>query len=658
MEGHGPTLAITRRRSQVGRRTSIYETPASRGFRSNLGSCVLLVLGSVALVAGSELAIAGFSPAGLAGIFARNPFAMLVNVGVIAAAMGMLWAATNRLGVSLALMGAGLLFTSALHIRKLQLIGRPLLPWDFLQWRQVTSLAPTLLPGAGTVIAIALAVLLVAGLGFLARAVLRAQPRHPLSGAWRGRGAAAAVAYLLVVSFQQHLPVHRLFARVGITHQIWDQRSNYQANGLPLMMLWNWEGLRLEPGSEYSEARVRSALGAGDAGDAGDAGAGKAGPDPGEPVDVIIYMAESMWDPMRLGVELSADPIPFVRQLAARHTSGQLISPTFGGGTANAEFELLTGMSASFVPDGSFPYQHYVLRPVEALPSLFRREGYRTVAVHPFHPWYWSRDMVYPLLGFDSFQSLTDFPSARLEGPWVSDEEVVDRVLQELSGTRQPSFVMAITMSTHGPYNLALTGAEAIEVRGKLSPDSRHVLTNYVHKLRQMDRALERLVRALEARPRPTLLVLFGDHLPMLGSDYAVYREAGFLTAPWTDAQRERMAEVPVVLWSNYPMEKQQLHLSMGMLTPRIMEAAGMQPRGFFAFLKELSQVVPVVRSDVVRTAAGEYLPVSERDAVAPAPGSSAEWLRRYRLLTYDRLAGENFSATPAPVVERPSEGT
>jgi len=68
--------------------------------------------------------------------------------------------------------------------------------------------------------------------------------------------------------------------------------------------------------------------------------------------------------------------------------------------------------------------------------------------------------------------------------------------------------------------------------------------------------------------------------------------------------------------------------------------------------------VVPVVRSDVVRTAAGEYLPVSERDAVAPAPGSSAEWLRRYRLLTYDRLAGENFSATPAPVVERPSEGT
>jgi phosphoglycerol transferase MdoB-like AlkP superfamily enzyme len=602
--------------------------------------CVAVILASAGLVAATELAIAAFSPAGIQGLHERNPWSMAISVGVITAVTGLLWTATNRLGVSLALVASGLLFTSSLHIRKLQLIGRPLLPWDFLEWRQVTSLAPTLLPGAGTVLALLAGLLLLALVGVGVRAVSRGRPRFPVRGLARGGLAVASLAYLVAITFYSHMPlVPKAFMRFGVMHQVWDQRSNFQINGLPLMMLWNWEGLRLEPGAAYSAQGVRTALGR-------DAEAPAAAP--AEPVDVIIFMAESLWDPTQLGVRFSTDPLPFLRGLSATHSSGHLISPAFGGGTANAEFELLTGMSASFVPDGAFPYQHYLLKPVEALPSLFRGAGYHTAAIHPFHAWYWSRDVVYPLLGFDEFQSLADFPAAKLEGPWVSDEEVVDRILQELSDESRPQFVMAITMSTHGPYSLPLSGAEEVQVLGELSPDNKLLLTNYAHKIRQTDRALERLVRKLEARPRKTLLVVFGDHLPMLGPNYSLYRETGFLKEPWTDAQRERMSEVPVVLWSNFAMPRQQVHLSMGMLAPRILEAAGMKPHGFFSFLTELSRAVPVVRGDLLKTSAGEYLPLSERNATSAAPGSSAEWLRRYRLLTYDRLAGESFSVTPA----------
>ncbi|MBZ4415237.1 LTA synthase family protein [Myxococcus sp. RHSTA-1-4] len=609
--------------------------------RPILWPCVAVILASAGLVAATELTIAAFSSAGLQGIHERNLWSMAISAGVITGVTGLLWTATNRLGVSLALVSAGLLFTSSLHIRKLQLIGRPLLPWDFLEWRQVTSLAPTLLPGAGTVIAILAGLLLLGLVVAGARAVMRGRPRFPLPVPARGGLAMASLAYLLAITFFQHLPLlPKAFMRFGVMHQVWDQRSNFQINGLPLMMLWNWEGLRLEPGSAYSAEAVRSALGR---------DVEPPAPVPEEPVDVIIFMAESLWDPTRLGVRLSTDPLPFLRGLSATHSAGHLISPSFGGGTANAEFELLTGMSASFVPDGSFPYQHYVLKPVEALPSLFRSAGYRTAAIHPFHGWYWSRDVVYPLLGFDAFQSLADFADARLEGPWVSDEEVVDRILRQLSDESQPQFVMAITMSTHGPYSLPLTGAEEVQVLGELSPDNKLLLTNYAHKVRQTDRALERLVRTLEKRPRKTLLVVFGDHLPMLGPNYSLYREAGFLKEPWTDAQRERMAEVPVVLWSNHALPKQDVHLSMGMLAPRILEAAGMKPHGFFAFLTELARNVPVVRSDLLKSAAGEYLPLPERDAAAPAPGSPAEWLRRYRLLTYDRLVGDSFSVTSTP---------
>ena len=608
--------------------------------RSVFWPCVAVILAAAGMVAATEVVIAAFSPAGVQGVHERNPWSMAISVGVISAGVGLLWTATNRLGVSLALVSAGLLFTSSLHIRKLQLIGRPLLPWDFLEWRQVTSLAPTLLPGAGTFLAILAGLLVLAAVVALARAVRRGRPRFPLPGLARGGLAVASLVYLLAITFYAHVPLlPKAFMRFGVMHQVWDQRSNFQANGLPLMMLWNWEGLRLEPGSAYSAEGVRTALGR----DAEPPAAA-----PAEPVDVIIYMAESLWDPMQLGVPLSTDPLPFLRGLMATHSSGHLISPTFGGGTANAEFELLTGMSASFAPDGSFPYQHYVMKPVEALPSLFRDAGYQTAAIHPFHAWYWSRDVVYPLLGFDAFESLTDFASAKLEGPWVSDDAVVDRLLAQLSDTSRPRFLMAITMSTHGPYSLPLTGAEEVRVTGKLSPDNTLLLTNYAHKLRQTDRALERLVRALEARPRKTLLVVFGDHLPMLGPNYSLYREAGLLKEPWTDAQRERMAEVPVVLWSNFARPRQDVHLSMGQLAPRILEEAGMKPHGFFAFLEELSRAVPVVRGDLLKNAAGQYLPLTEREVASPAPGSSAEWLRRYRLLTYDRLVGERFSVMPA----------
>ncbi|QSQ20211.1 LTA synthase family protein [Pyxidicoccus parkwayensis] len=608
--------------------------------RSVFWPCVAVILAAAALVAASELTIAAFSPAGIHGIHERNPLSMLINVGVITAAVGLLWTATNRLGVSLALVSAGLLFTSSVHIRKLQLIGRPLLPWDFLEWRQVTSLAPTLLPGAGALIAILAGLLVLAALVALVRAVRRGRPRFPLPGLSRGGLAVASLAYLLTITFYAHLPLlPKAFMRFGVMHQVWDQRTNFQANGLPLMLLWNWEGLRMDPGSAYSAETVRVALGR-DAEPPATA--------PPEPVDVVIYMAESLWDPTQLGVKLSTDPLPFLHGLMATHSSGHLISPTFGGGTANAEFELLTGMSTSFVPDGSFPYQHYVLKPVEALPSLFRDAGYHTSAIHPFHGWYWSRDVVYPLLGFNDFQSLSSFANAKQEGPWVSDEALVDHILEQLSDTRRPHFIMAITMSTHGPYSLPLTGAEQVRVTGDISPDNTLLLTNYAHKLRQTDRALERLVRTLEARPRKTLLVVFGDHLPMLGPNYGLYREAGYLKEPWTDAQRERMAEVPVVFWSNFAMPRQDLHLSMSLFAPRILEAAGMKPHGFFAFLEDLSRHLPVVRSDVVKTGAGAYLPLSERDADSPAPGSPAEWLRRYRLLTYDRLAGERFSVVPA----------
>ena len=75
-----------------------------------------------------------------------------------------------------------------------------------------------------------------------------------------------------------------------------------------------------------------------------------------EPPNVIIFFIEAFSDPMKIGLETSYDVIPNFRKLSEQHTSGSVFSPVLGGRSANAEFELLTGLSMRFVTKGSIPY--------------------------------------------------------------------------------------------------------------------------------------------------------------------------------------------------------------------------------------------------------------------------------------------------------------
>ena len=62
--------------------------------------------------------------------------------------------------------------------------------------------------------------------------------------------------------------------------------------------------------------------------------------------NVIYIMNESFADPLELeGLDLQSDPIPFTRALMDTSYSGELLSQGYGGGTANIEFEALTGFS-------------------------------------------------------------------------------------------------------------------------------------------------------------------------------------------------------------------------------------------------------------------------------------------------------------------------
>ena len=61
-------------------------------------------------------------------------------------------------------------------------------------------------------------------------------------------------------------------------------------------------------------------------------------------------------------LNLSEDPIPTFRKLMKEYSSGYYKVPSVGAGTANTEFESITGMSMHYFGPGEYPYKSILKR--------------------------------------------------------------------------------------------------------------------------------------------------------------------------------------------------------------------------------------------------------------------------------------------------------
>lgn len=63
--------------------------------------------------------------------------------------------------------------------------------------------------------------------------------------------------------------------------------------------------------------------------------------------NIVVIMEESFWDSRQLDPKLPKDLSPIFN----KNQMTQLLSPSFGGGTANVEFEVLTSLNTKFFPN-------------------------------------------------------------------------------------------------------------------------------------------------------------------------------------------------------------------------------------------------------------------------------------------------------------------
>ena len=141
-----------------------------------------------------------------------------------------------------------------------------------------------------------------------------------------------------------------------------------------------------------------------------------------------------------------------------------------GGGTANTEYEFLTGNSMAFL-SGNVPYQQFILRKgTYSIAQILKNRGYYTIGIHPYYKKGYFRFKVYPLLGFDEFLDIESFNNPELvRGIYPSDKASYEKVIEcyeqnRLSG--KPLFIFNVTMQNHSGYDTSAFGNNVIRIPG------------------------------------------------------------------------------------------------------------------------------------------------------------------------------------------------
>ena len=312
--------------------------------------------------------------------------------------------------------------------------------------------------------------------------------------------------------------------------------------------------------------------------------------DPQTDVNVIFIQLESYIDPSMIqGLELSEDPVPNWTALKEAYSSGYLTVPVVGAGTANTEFEVLTGMSSRFFGPGEYPFQTCLKdQTVESVAYDLKENGYATHAIHNHRAAFYSRNEVYPNLGFDDFTALEYMPAVeKTPTNWAKDGVLKDQILQALDVTEdQADLVFTVSVQGHSKYPME-PELEDPAVTVEACPDEayRWALEYYVNQIHEMDAFVGDLIQELEARDERTVLVLYGDHLPALGLEAE-------------NMESSSLYRTEYIIWDNFGLEQQDEPLAAYQLSAAVLGRLGITT-GLMTAFQQTCREEPTYRADL-----------------------------------------------------------
>lgn len=347
------------------------------------------------------------------------------------------------------------------------------------------------------------------------------------------------------------------------------------------------------------------------------------------PQNLIVIMNESLSDLSVVGeLETNQDYMPYIRSLSENTVKGNLHVSTFGGNTCITEYEFLTGNTQHFLPIGSIPYSSMCEDEEAGMVKILQAQGYHAVAMHPYGPANWNRDTVYPAMGFDEFLSIDEYEGAEMVRNYVSDKADYQKIIDyyENFDKDEKLFIFNVTMQNHGGFDI---NNGVMDTTITIENFDSSVGETYLSLVHESDKAFEYLLSYFSKVDEPTMIVMFGDHLPSLPDSFyeMLYGKA---LEQRDDMEISHQYITPYVIWTNYDTQFEQVSdISVNYLGSYVLQCAGLKLPEYNTFLLEQRKRVPVVGMYGILDADGNYILYEE---------VPANLLNYYQNLQYMRL--------------------
>lgn len=262
--------------------------------------------------------------------------------------------------------------------------------------------------------------------------------------------------------------------------------------------------------------------------------------------NVIMIQLESFFDPaLWKNNPVKYDPIPFFHQLQKNYPGGYISVPSVGAGTANTEFESITGMNLDFFGPGEYPYKTVLKKTCcESLAFDLKNIGYTAHAIHNNEATFYDRNRVFSQLGFDTFTPIEYMNNIeRNPTGWCKDKILIGEIIKTLDSTEGPDFIYTISVQGHGKY-----------------PDFEY----YCQQIGEMDQFIRSLVNTLRTRKEPIVLVMYGDHLP------------GF---EWSEDEMNNhsLFQTEYVIWNNMNLPQKKRNVEAYQIAAYVLDMVGIQ---------------------------------------------------------------------------------
>lgn len=373
--------------------------------------------------------------------------------------------------------------------------------------------------------------------------------------------AAAFLAIIAITAGSTGLAV-----KVGIVDTFFGNLAYaYRDYGVPYCFINTWLNTGISKPIGYSEEEILSIFDKGELSQSGYSEVAH-GDAKDEDVNIIFLQLESFINPELINsVTLSREAAPNWKALQKKYTTGYFTVPSVGAGTANTEFETMTGMSVKFFGPGEYPYKSILRKQTcESYAYVLKNLGYGTHAIHNHRGLFYGRNEVFPNLGYDTFTSL-EYMSNVSKTPlnWAKDGILIEQITDALNSTPGPDYIYTISVQGHGQYPTEKVIEDPeIEVTKAPSESLKWMYEYYVNEVYEMDKFVKDLTDELQNYDQKIVLVMYGDHLPALEMTE-------------DEMNTGSVYETEYIMWDNFGMKKKDKNLTAYQMTAEVLDRLG-----------------------------------------------------------------------------------